>query len=94
MRMPEHEGNAYIDALPPIQNPLQTYESLSRPPSWELENRELPHVLRRYCVQRLKRYFRPGPRHIKFAEEFGRCCAAVISGVIPARDATRQCRSR
>lgn len=71
MKLPEHVGNLYIEGLPPIQTPLGTYQTLSRPPSWELEDRRLPHVLRRYCVQRLKRYFRPGPRHIRFAEEFG-----------------------
>ena len=71
MNLPEYENNEYIAGLPGIVSPQQTFELLSRPPSWEKENLQLPPVFRRHCVQRLKGYFRPSSRHVMFAEEFG-----------------------
>lgn len=71
MNLPEYENNLYIAGLPPIEGPGRTLARLSRPPSWEEANSELPPVMRRYCVQRLKRYFRPYHHHLLFAEEFG-----------------------
>jgi hypothetical protein len=71
MNLPEYEGNAYIAGLPAIEGPQRIFETLSRPPSWDASDRQLSPVLRRHCVQRLKRYFRPGPRHVMLAEEFG-----------------------
>ena len=71
MNLPEYRDNAYIAGLPGIEGPQRIFETLSRPPSWDIADRGLPPVLRRHCVQRLKRYFRPGPRHVMLAEEFG-----------------------
>lgn len=71
MRLPEHENNAYIAGLPPIEEQRELFRTLSRPPSWDPSNLELPPVMRRHCVRRLKGYFRPGRRHISFAQEFG-----------------------
>lgn len=71
MNLPEYEDNAYIAGLPPIVGQQTMFEDLSDPPSWHPSDRNLSPVLRRHCVQRLKRYFRPGTRHVLFAEEFG-----------------------
>ena len=70
MNLPEYSDNAYIAGLPVIEGPQRMFEKLSRPPSWDIADRQLPPVLRRHCVQRLKRYFRPGIPHVMLAEEF------------------------
>lgn len=71
MSLPEYENNLYIAGLPPIEEQHRIFDRLSRPPSWEEANLSLLPVVRRHCVQRLKRYYRPGRRHLLFAEEFG-----------------------
>lgn len=71
MSLPEYRDNAYIAGLPAIEGPQRIFQILSQPPRWEPADLLLPPVLRRHCVQRLKRYFRPGNRHVMLAEEFG-----------------------
>lgn len=70
MSLPEYESNPYISGLPGIAGFRTTFDMMSRPPSWDRTDLDLPPVLRRHCVLRLKRYFRPGTRNIVFAEAF------------------------
>lgn len=64
------ERNFYTEHLPVIRSANALNSDLIVPPTWSAAERDLDATLRRTCVLRLGRYFMPGQRHLRFAEEF------------------------
>ncbi|MET3723714.1 ATP-binding protein [Sphingomonas trueperi] len=63
-------GSFYTAGLPTVRAAADLYADLAVPPRWTEDERNLDHCHRRICVVRLSNYFKPGARHIKFAEGF------------------------
>ncbi|MES2095895.1 MAG: ATP-binding protein [Pseudomonadota bacterium] len=70
MTTTETAGNFYTSGLPTVRAAADLYEDLAVPPHRTEDERRLDHCHRRICVVRLANYFKPGARHIKFAEGF------------------------
>ena len=60
----------YVSELPTVGQAADLYESLAVEPDWHPTERQLPPNLRRTGVVRLSSYFKPGARHLAFAEGF------------------------
>lgn len=67
---PAAGGNFYTSKLPTVRAAAELYGDLAVPPHWSEDERSLDHGLRRTCAARLCNFFKPGGRHIKFAEGF------------------------
>jgi hypothetical protein len=63
-------GSFYTAGLPAVRAAPDLYADLAVAPRWTEDERRLDHCHRRICVVRLSNYFKPGARHIKFAEGF------------------------
>ena len=63
-------ANFYTVGLPTPRAAADLYADLAVAPRWSEDERSLDHSYRRICVVRLSNYFKPGARHIKFAEGF------------------------
>lgn len=83
--LPEFESNPYVVALGEHRSPTEMAEAIMKQPSWSREDKQLAPHLRRQCMRRLKDYFLPGGRAVKFAEDLD----AMVRWGYVARDASR-----
>lgn len=63
------EDNAFIRALPPSRSGVEWADKLRVKPMHAESDRLLPYHMRRERVARLRRYFKPSTKHVRFIEQ-------------------------
>lgn len=71
LTLPEYENNAFIRSLPPLRSQREIYGDLLDEPSFNRAERSLPAFLRKHCVLRLNRHYRPMARQVQLADRIG-----------------------
>lgn len=83
VRLPEHEANPFIMALPPPKSLQERYDSLAQRPDFSPADRDYKHHLRRYCVLRLRHYMEPLMPQLDLAERLEMVITAGYEGRNP-----------
>jgi hypothetical protein len=71
LTLPEYEGNAFIRALQPPPSQKEIYRQLLAEPVFDSAELNYPAVLRKHCVLRLARLYRPMARQVQLADRIG-----------------------
>jgi signal recognition particle GTPase len=78
-KLPEHNSNPLIQALPPIFSPREFARRVARLPQFNPEERKLEPHYRVHCIERLSRYFDPQNRSVELQQQI---CGLIIEGYL------------